>query len=401
MRIGVGLNLLQPDSGGVNNYVLTLLRHWPRLAPDDPLVLFTFAHNEPLLATLPAEARRHEIRCGVQEDVFQHRDRMDVYFCPFGSLWPRPMPLPSVVMFHDMQERFFPQFFTAAQLQERFFHYDWSLRMADAVLTVSDFTRDSCVAITRIPRRKIVRVHHAPDELPPPEQPADWPLAPGEPFVFYPANFWDHKNHRGLVQALRHLRQRGRAIPCVCTGSRLGREEEWRRLVEDAGVGDLMHHLGHRRRAEISWLYQHARALVFPSLFEGFGIPVVEAMHAGCAVACSRTTSLPEVVGEAGRYFDPTDPAAIAEAIAELWDDERRRTELARRGRSRAEAFSATRLVAGHRQAFALARRRFHPWRHWYRDRILRPRSEVPRKELTPHERAAAQRLLHRSSLTH
>src|SRR3954470_21088856 len=163
MRIGIGLNLFQADSGGVANYALTLLRQWPQLAPQHPMVLFTFDHNEAMLAQLPPESRRFEHRLRVQEDVHAHLDKIDVYFCPFGSLWPRPLPLPTALTFHDMQERFYPEFFTPAQLEERFFHYDWSLRMADAVITVSDFTRQSCIDIPEINRWKIRRVYHAPD----------------------------------------------------------------------------------------------------------------------------------------------------------------------------------------------------------------------------------------------
>jgi len=78
MRIGIGLNLLAPDNGGVTNYALTLLRHWPTLAPEHPLVLFSFDHNEPLLATLPPEARRHEIRLRTQEEALDHFAAIDV-----------------------------------------------------------------------------------------------------------------------------------------------------------------------------------------------------------------------------------------------------------------------------------------------------------------------------------
>src|SRR3954471_13911733 len=166
MRIGIGLNLLQPDNGGVTNYALTLLRNWPQHAPEHPLVLFSFAHNEPLLATLPSEARRHEIRLQTQEEALDHFDKIDVYFCPFGTLWPRPVRKPSVLTFHDMQERFYPEFFTPKEHEERFFHYDWSLRMADSVIAISEFTRDMAVKIAGAARAKIQVVHHVPDALP-------------------------------------------------------------------------------------------------------------------------------------------------------------------------------------------------------------------------------------------
>ena len=400
MRIGIGLNLFQPDTGGVGNYVLTLLRHWPRLAPEHPMVLFTFDHNESMLALLPPESRRHEYRIQTQEGVFDHLDKIDLYFCPFGSLWPRPMPLPTVLTFHDMQERFFPQFFTAAQLEERFFHYDWSLRMADAVIAVSDFTRQSCIDITGISRRKLRRVYHAPDELPAPLVPEGWDATGWEKFIFYPANFWEHKNHGNLLKALQRLRADGLTVRCVATGSMFGKEAEWRAATDAAGVTDLVRHLGRRSRTELSWLFRHARALVFPSLFEGFGIPVVEAMHVGCPVVCSGVTGLPEIAQDDALYFDPTDVADIARAIAKIWNDDALCADLAAKGRLRADEFSAENLVAGHVEAFELARRRYHPWKHWYRQRFLKPRSEVPRKALLPRESAAAQRLLRRLKIS-
>lgn len=400
MRIGIGLNLFQPHTGGVGNYALTLLRHWPQLAPEHPMVLFTFDHNESMLDLLPPESRRHEYRLRTQEEVSAHLDKIDVYFCPFGSLWPRPLPLPTALTFHDMQERFYPQFFTAAQLEERFFHYDWSLRMADAVIAVSDFTRQSCIDITGISSRKIQRVYHAPDELPPPRIPEGWDSAGWEKFVFYPANFWDHKNHTNLLRALRQLRVAGTPVRCVLTGSLLDRDAEWHARVTEAGVGDLVRHLGRRSRAEVSWLFHHARALVFPSLFEGFGIPVIEAMHAGCPVVCAGATGLPEIAREDALYFNPDDPSDIARAISQVWADDALCERLASRGRKRADDFTVQRLVDGHVDAFKLARRRYHPWRHWYQQRVQKPRSEIPRRALLPREIHAAQRLLRRLRVT-
>jgi len=92
-------------------------------------------------------------------------------------------------------------------------------------------------------------------------------------------------------------------------------------------------------------LYRAARMLVFPSLFEGFGIPVLEAMACGCPVACADASSLPEVGGDAVRLFDPRRPEAIARAVAEVWSDAGHRADLARRGKDRAEGFRWPRVI--------------------------------------------------------
>lgn len=394
MRIGVGLNLFTSDAGGVANYVLTLLRHWPEFAPAHELVLFTFDHNEPILPQLPAESRRHELRLRTQEDMLQHLDKIDVYFCPFNTLWPRPVPLPSVVTFTDMQERFYPEFFSPKQLEERFHHYDWSLRMADVVIAISDFTKQSCIDIVGISPRKIRTIHLSPDHLPEPTQPAGWDVAGWEKFIYYPANFWEHKNHRALLQALQQLRSHRLNVRCVFTGSLFGRESEWNALVAETGTGESVRHLGRRSRDEISWLFRHARGVMIPSRFEGFGIPVVEAMHCGCPVACSGGTSLPEVAGNAALYFDPRDVQDIADAVARIWTDDRLCAQLIERGQQRSTAFNARKLVTAHVEAFALARRRFHRWKHWYRRKFLVPASSTPRTALLPREISAARRLL-------
>ncbi|MEY4938646.1 MAG: hypothetical protein RIQ93_381 [Verrucomicrobiota bacterium] len=395
MRIGIALNLLAPDNGGVTNYVLTLLRHWPEYAPQHRMVLFSFAHNEPLLATLPPECRRDEIRLQTQEEALAHFDKIDVYFCPFGTLWPRPLRKPSVLTFHDMQERFYPEFFTPKEMEERFFHYDWSLRMADAVVAISAFTRDMAVQLAGASRRKFHIVHHVPDILPPPLKPAGWTTAmENRPFVFYPANFWRHKNHLRLLAAMTQVAGRNPAIALVCTGSLLGREAEWHEAVRAADVSDRVLHLGKVPRAEISWLYQHARALVFPSLFEGFGIPLIEAMQAGCPIACGQNTSQPDVARESALYFDAENPASIAAAMVRIVEDTPLRNRLVEAGRARLQAFSVRNLIEGHLAAFATARRRYNPLRAWYNERVRLPRSLQPRTKLTPREIRVAARLL-------
>lgn len=399
MRIGIGLNLLAPDHGGVTNYALTLLRHWPELAPEHPMVLFSFAHNESLLSTLPAAARQHEIRLQTQEEVLQHLDKFDVYFCPFGTLWPRPVRKPSVLTFHDMQERFYPEFFTPKEHAERIYHYDWSLRMADAVIAVSEFTRDMAVEIGGAARAKVHVVHHVPDALPAPVVPAAWPGGePARPFVFYPANFWKHKNHLQLLAAFAQARTDAPELRLVCTGSLLGRDAEWHQAVRAHGLQDHVLHLGKVTRAEISWLFQHAEALIFASLFEGFGIPLLEAMQSGCPIACGHNTSQPDVAAGAALYFDAAEAGAIAAAINRLHRDAALRSRLVAAGRERLKNFTAQRLVHGHLAAFQSACRRHTRWRAWCNEHVQLPRSRRTRTTLSPRELRIAARLLQRQA---
>ena len=160
-------------------------------------------------------------------------------------------------------------------------------------------------------------------------------------YVLYPANTWRHKNHARLIEALARYRdETGEALALVLTG--VGKEGEagLKAAVDRDGLADSVHLLGYVPRADLPALYAGAACLVFPSLFEGFGIPLVEAMLVGCPVAASNATSIPEVVGDAAILFDPRDPSDIARAIAAIVRDPTAAAELARRGRARVERFS-------------------------------------------------------------
>jgi glycosyltransferase involved in cell wall biosynthesis len=173
------------------------------------------------------------------------------------------------------------------------------------------------------------------------------PAAPlPQRFLFYPANPWKHKNHEALLQALRLLRyERGSRLDLVLTGFGQDAASSVVAAAEAHGIRDQIHPLGYRPVEELLYLYKHAEMLVFPSLFEGFGIPLVEAMAAGCPVVAAQATSIPEVVGEAAELFDPASPAALSTAIERVAGDAAWRETLRARGRQRARDFSAARMA--------------------------------------------------------
>src|SRR5581483_3278101 len=120
-----------------------------------------------------------------------------------------------------------------------------------------------------------------------------------EPFLLYPARPWPHKNHARLYEAFRQLRRERPELRLVLTGG-----------GDFGAVPDGVEVRGLVADEELASLYRRASALVFPSLYEGFGQPPLEAMASGCPVACSDRASLPEVVGDAARLFDPESPTA-------------------------------------------------------------------------------------------
>ena len=162
-----------------------------------------------------------------------------------------------------------------------------------------------------------------------------------EAFLFYPAATWPHKNHLGLLQALSILRNKhALRVALVCSGLQNGHFREINRQVQNLKLQDQVRFLGFVTPLEVHCLYMLCRCVVFPSRFEGFGLPVIEAQLAGAPVACSNVTSLPELGGDAALTFDPEKPEEIAEATLRIWKDETLRRTLGERGRTNAAHFS-------------------------------------------------------------
>jgi len=178
------------------------------------------------------------------------------------------------------------------------------------------------------------------------------------PFLYYPAASWPHKNHVALLEALRLLLDRGRFDgDLVLSGLAREGHGEVEQAIARLRLTERVRLLGHVPGGELPALYGSAEALVFPSRFEGFGLPVLEAMACGCPVACSDTTSLPEVAGGAALLFDPGAPEDIAARVGDLLDDGGLRQRLRAAGLRRAADFGWDRVaretVASYRAAAA------------------------------------------------
>lgn len=373
MRIGVNCFLLQRHIGGLRQYFLQLFRELLARDDGDEYVFFWYRHNAEELEHLGTDRwRRHAILLDDQRQVRAHLDRIDLYFCPLPGLYPRPIPRPTVMTLADVQEVFFPEFFSADDRYTRALHFPGSTRMADRVITISEYSRRTIVEHHRLAPERVAAIHLCADErfargaaIARPPQAA----LPAR-FVFYPANVWKHKNHEALLRAIRLLRdERGRRVDLVLTGFATGEDDTLASLVAAHGLGDQVHALGYLDVEEMVHVYLHADLLVFPSLFEGFGIPLVEAMTVGCPIAAANATSIPELTGDAAALFDPTSPAEIAAVIERALDDHAWREALRARGFARARAFSAAAMADRHRAVFREAVRAYTPrdylWRRW------------------------------------
>jgi glycosyltransferase involved in cell wall biosynthesis len=235
---------------------------------------------------------------------------------------------PFAITLHDMLHRDLP--FPRAEGLFRRLAYDRSSRRAALVIVPSAFTAER----SGLPAGRLRVVHHGIDH----ERftPAG---GPREPFLLYPARPWPHKNHERLFEALALLRRDQPELRLVLTGG---------------GHGPGPHPPGVEVRGlvsadELVSLYRRAAALVFPSLYEGFGAPPLEAMACGCPVACSNAAALPEIMGDAARLFDPASPDEIAAAVEDVLA---RPDEWASRGLARAADFTWEASARAHEHAY-------------------------------------------------
>jgi glycosyltransferase involved in cell wall biosynthesis len=213
--------------------------------------------------------------------------------------------VPTVVTLHDVQHRDLPHLFSRAERLYRAAAYDAGARRADRVIVLSEFSRDRAIDALGLHPDRVRVVHSGVDHD---------RFRPGtderEPFLLYPARTWPHKNHRRLFEAFSLLRREHRDLRLVLTGG------------GDLGaLPDGVEAKGRVDDAQLAVLYRRAAAVVFPSLYEGFGQPPLEAMASGCPVACSNAAALPEIVGDAAMLFDPDDAESIAAAVRSVLDD--------------------------------------------------------------------------------
>jgi glycosyltransferase involved in cell wall biosynthesis len=240
-----------------------------------------------------------------------------------------------VVTLLDVQHHDLPTLFGRPERAYRSVTYDNAARKADAVITISDFCKRRIVRQLGI---EPSQVHVAHLGVRAEEFTAG--ARSREPFLLYPARGWAHKNHETLFAAFRLLRSRHPRLELVLTGAR---------PHELPSPPPGVQVRGQVSRAELVDLYSRAAALVFPSRYEGFGLPPLEAMASGCPVAAADAGSLPEVVGDAGVLFDPLDAEDVARAVEEAIDTA---DELRPRGLQRADRFTWSACALTHERIY-------------------------------------------------
>jgi glycosyltransferase involved in cell wall biosynthesis len=287
------------------------------------------------------------------------RERPDVFHAPHYVL-PPAVRCPSVVTIHDCIHLRFPQYMRnrAAYLAARALMWS-AARRSHMILTVSEASKQDIIRFFHVPPEKVVVVHNAIDERFR-NAPADEDVARvreryqlDHGFVLYVGNIRPHKNLVRLIEAFDRLRKSGfEEIKLLIIGDEISKLPALRRAVHEHKLHKQVRFLGYLPDETLAVLYRLASVFVFPSLYEGFGLPPLEAMACGTPVVTSNVSSLPEVAGDAAILVDPYDVGSIEEGVRRVLTDPVLAATMRAKGILRAREFSWERSVARTRELY-------------------------------------------------
>jgi glycosyltransferase involved in cell wall biosynthesis len=330
VRFAVSLLNYRPGRvGGVETYLRSLLPALPAAAGPDEVVVVAHPEAADAVRTAGLEVVALErsdaalVAARIAEAFTPWRDRAaerlfqrlapDAILFPQQSIFPKRVAAPAVVTAVDVQHLVHPERFGAFDRSFRACLYPYSLRRAARVIAISECTRRSLIALARVPAGKVVAV---PFGFTPSRESVTPTDAVDGPYLYYPAATFPHKNHRLLLRTCAELWRRGALEHrLVLTGERT---REWRalqRLVRELGIQDRVLHLGYLPGAEVRRVYAGAAAVLFPTTFEGFGLPVLEAVEAGKKVITSRLDVFDEIGVPRAWQIDFADPGQLLAAL--------------------------------------------------------------------------------------
>jgi glycosyltransferase involved in cell wall biosynthesis len=344
VRIGINaLYMIPGQVGGTEIYLCEILRALASI--DSVNEYFVFTNMETDADLVPRHPNFHwkpqavhaHIRTArilweqIALPIEAARYRLDVLFNP-GFTAPLFAPCRQVTVFHDLQHKRHPEYFRWFDLPFWRFLLWAAAHRSHRLIAVSEATRADLLRFYRIPAERVTVVHHG-------VEPAFSHLGRSETetYLLCVSTLHPHKNVPRLIRAYGRKKRNFRLILAGMRGFHTGAVEA---LIAELGLQDAVQITGWVQRDELYEFYALARAFIYPSTFEGFGMPVLEALAAGIPTACSDIPPLREVAGDAALFFDPLDEDAIATAIERVMTDAPLRERLAQAGPERARPFT-------------------------------------------------------------
>lgn len=335
-RILVDLSRMQPGSshGGIKPCVLTLLEALVRLQRSARPRFEVVSHCKPAMG--------NELPVGIPRA--SETETFDVLYSPLGYSPLMSGNVPAVALVVDLLHRELPCALPVEEVMLREEQYQGLIRLPHVRLQcISSFTRASLKRHLNVPEERCfvtrLPIHNRLGSATERSGRLEW--AAKRNFFFYPANFWPHKNHEILLIAFhKYLRTSKSPWELRLSGHEDARTASVREMARGLGLGEWVRFEGFLDNASLARLWRMAGALVYPSLHEGFGIPLVEAMHFGVPILASACTAIPETVGDAAILIDGRSPDQLAAGLQRMASDPDLRENLVLRGRQRLQTFS-------------------------------------------------------------
>jgi glycosyltransferase involved in cell wall biosynthesis len=336
-RIGINAHLLSPKSGyrraGIHQYIAQLLRHLPRLNGRTEYLIYTQdnnaiprrAGNRIIPSSLPTEKRLFRILWEQSAWPIQAaRVGVDLLHS-MAFVTPILTRIPTIVTVYDLSFVHFPEKFPTSQRLYLQTQTARSVKQAQRVITISEATRKDLYRHFNVPLEKI-------DVIFPGVEP-HYQQLPQEslntfrdeknlhkPFILHVGTLQPRKNIPVLLEALAALKNQD--IELILAGGKGWLYDQIFSQIKDLGLADQVRFTGYVRDEELPFWYNAAKVLVFPSVYEGFGMPIIEAMACGTPVIAAHTSSIPEAGGEAALYFEPHDVEKLTQQLAEIFEND-------------------------------------------------------------------------------
>jgi glycosyltransferase involved in cell wall biosynthesis len=351
IKIGVDGNEANVEKRvGVSVYALNILKYFCNIAKQE--IQFNIYLKKPPLTDLPRENKYFKYKTipgnflwsqiSLPLFLYQHKN-IDVYFSPAHYL-PGFCPVPQVVTIHDVAYLYYPEDFTKKDLWQLKNWTASSIKKAKQIIAVSKTTKKDIVKNYDVDENKVTVVYNGFEKISQKSkvknQNLNSKVKNKEPFILFVGTIQPRKNLITLIEAFDKFSQTNKDFKLVIVGKKGWLYEDIFEKVKTMKLEYKIIFTGHVTDEELIWYYKNAFCLTLPSIYEGFGIPVLEAMSYGCPVIASFSSSLPEIGGEASLYFDPKNSDDLLEKLESLQNNNELRKELISKGQQRIKDFS-------------------------------------------------------------
>jgi glycosyltransferase involved in cell wall biosynthesis len=374
--VRIAIDIRKYHDFGIGTYVRNLVHQLGCIDKETEYVLLCRPQDEgrivvpnPNFRTVVEPAAAYSIGEQIRIPMTLRREHIDLFHAPHYVL-PPLIHCRSVVTIHDCIHLMFPEYLPSRVAYAYAKAQLWAAaHRSDRVLTVSEASKLDILRRFRVPADKVTVVSNAIDErlaIPPEEEDFERVRARYQlkaPFALYVGNIKPHKNLERLIDAFNELRQESAFEPLklIIIGDEISKYQGLRRAVHRHKLHKHVRFFGFVPLQTLAVLYRLASVFVFPSLYEGFGLPPLEAMYFGTPVVTSNTSSLPEVVGDAAVLVDPYSATSIAEGMRRALMDQELRARLRVRGMARAREFSWEQSVERIREVYGEVMERPEP----------------------------------------